>query len=657
MARLSSSQKVQKRLVENITLLWALYETPDQPKENELHGGYDQDRQLPLDRERQLVDSFAFISASTDDMLRVMAVSIEEDPDKIGMTIRLASNTGDLSLVMQGFNSIARTLEEASLRAKSRFDVRQDLFHQIIMLDEPRILSRLRSTHAARSRKTIGKPALLPLLSSTIEDALIHSYCETTSTNLTCLRSSSKQLSETFSDFEAARQSDIKNNASHDILLDLLTRISEFDVSSLQTFLASAHSLDPSLKTYLPLAMSKLGHYYFVTCDLVDAARSSQNMLFRRISVQATGTPRLDMAFMAGRSAGFDQTLQRVTRSSPNYRHTDYDPRSVSAVQTKFHSRMTGCTTPWKVHAEIQLLLFYEQEQHIRRPRIIDSSKSACYLCHSFIRHHGKFQVPRSHGRLYDRWMLPEWPVTNLRSVVDKLNAALEAKIIYILNHKRLPLSQPAESVLGFGEPWSSYSTLSKAYSRRSVHEATDYVSIAPSKDPQDARCDASSCSLPSTITSAERVKFGIELCPDSKHAEIPLPQPTTTLRHLSRGTSTCCELNDQHDVLIVQTDVGRIYASWDIQSVAITSDLCTPSHACWVQVTWLAKDDQTIQSNERLEFFNIQSLAPNHDHVVEDGAALSSKELTLQIKGHTILIKYTFEDPGGCIKNGATGG
>ncbi|KAL8917940.1 MAG: hypothetical protein Q9172_005631 [Xanthocarpia lactea] len=333
MARLSRSQKIQKRLVENITLLWALCETPDHSRENELHGSYDEGRQLPLDRERQLVDSFAFISASTDDMLRVMAVSIEEDPDKIGTTIRLASNTGDLSYVLQGFSSIARTLEQASLRAQSRFDVRQDLFRQVIILDEPRILSRLRSTHAERSRKTIGKPALLPLLRRTLDDALIHGRCETTSTSLTRLQSSSEQLSKRFSDFEAAGQSIIKNDASRDILLDILTRISEFDVSSLQTVLASAHFLDPSIKTYLPLAMSKLGRYYFVTCDLVDAARGSQNVLFRRISVQATERPGLDMAFMADRSAEFDQTLQRVTRSSPNYHHTDYDPSHDHVVE------------------------------------------------------------------------------------------------------------------------------------------------------------------------------------------------------------------------------------------------------------------------------------------------------------------------------------
>lgn len=120
MTKLSSGQKVQKRLVENITLLRTLCEIPGHPKENKIDGGYDKGRQLPRDRERQLVDSFAFISASTDDMSRVMAVCIEEDPDKQGMTLQLASNTGDLSHVVRGFNGIARSLEQATWRSRAR---------------------------------------------------------------------------------------------------------------------------------------------------------------------------------------------------------------------------------------------------------------------------------------------------------------------------------------------------------------------------------------------------------------------------------------------------------------------------------------------------------------------------------------------------------
>ena len=182
-------------------------------------------------------------------------------------------------------------------------------------------------------------------------------------------------------------------------------------------------------------------------------------------------------------------------------------------------------------------------------------------LCDLFIQHHGQFQVPRTHGRLYDRWILPERPINDLsangylRSVVDRLNAALEAKIIHILNHKRLPLPHPAESFWLFREPWSSNPTLSKACSRESTYETTDPVSIGPSGDPVAPRSDASSCSL-----------------------SIPT----------------------------------------------------TPNRPDWPE-TQLRPDEMQV--------------------------ALSSKELALQIKGHTLLVKYRFEDPGNSEKKGAASG
>jgi len=114
----SVSQMIRKRLIENITLLWTLTEVPEPPKVNKLGFGNDETRQLTPEREKQLADNLAFISASTDDMLRVMAVAVEEDLDKGGMTIRLASNTGDLSQIVEGFNNIAEILEMAVLRGK-----------------------------------------------------------------------------------------------------------------------------------------------------------------------------------------------------------------------------------------------------------------------------------------------------------------------------------------------------------------------------------------------------------------------------------------------------------------------------------------------------------------------------------------------------------
>ncbi|KAJ6093609.1 hypothetical protein N7486_008898 [Penicillium sp. IBT 16267x] len=74
--------------------------------------------QLAYEREKQLADDFTFISATEDDMYKVMADAVEEDPDRCGMTIQLASNSGDLEIVENSFMKIAKILEKGSFRSE-----------------------------------------------------------------------------------------------------------------------------------------------------------------------------------------------------------------------------------------------------------------------------------------------------------------------------------------------------------------------------------------------------------------------------------------------------------------------------------------------------------------------------------------------------------
>lgn len=91
-----------------------------------------------------------------------------------------------------------------------------------------------------------------------------------------------------------------------------------------------------------------------------------------------------------------------------------------------------------RLHAEIQLLLYYEMHATALAPRIISSSKSACYLCKLLFELHGKFMVPGSHGHLYDSW---KWPApvsfanngrtktTKIDILLPRFMAVIEKKI------------------------------------------------------------------------------------------------------------------------------------------------------------------------------------------------------------------------------------
>lgn len=211
----------------------------------------------------------------------------------------------------------------------------------------------------------------------------------------------------------------------------------EIDLSeALHTF-----SGDPNLKKHLPEAVGKLGRYYSAASELVCAARDKTYRLFQNIQVES-----------------FQITV----------------PASIQ----KAH---------YKVHAEIQLLFFYELHPDRPRPRTICSSKSACYLCNLFFQLHGGFSVPRTHGKLYEKWILPDWLSVpserrgDLASLATQLQAALENKIRLVLRSKKSLCYYPNESILLPRAHWPSSSALS---SKLTPNSSTLMPMLRPSNPP-----------------------------------------------------------------------------------------------------------------------------------------------------------------------------
>ena len=77
---------------------------------------------------------------------------------------------------------------------------------------------------------------------------------------------------------------------------------------------------------------------------------------------------------------------------------------------TTFNESTTATWEESSIHAEVQLLVYCERYLHGLKPRVICSSKKACFLCNALINTHGKVYTPYSHGRVYPRWRLPKIP-------------------------------------------------------------------------------------------------------------------------------------------------------------------------------------------------------------------------------------------------------
>jgi hypothetical protein len=106
----------RKRLLQNIALLWTLRCIPEEPKENILSFDNESAYRLTAQRESEIVSNLAFLSATVDDYTKIMAICIEEGDNGEAITIRIASNTGDLSRVQSGFMRLGGILEQAARR-------------------------------------------------------------------------------------------------------------------------------------------------------------------------------------------------------------------------------------------------------------------------------------------------------------------------------------------------------------------------------------------------------------------------------------------------------------------------------------------------------------------------------------------------------------
>lgn len=354
----------------------------------------------------------------------------------------------------------------------------------MVSLDLRRILSRLRSKHAKRTQRTAGKPGLITQLNEVLDDKSVKTRPGIIEKRLKCVRDRARALQALFTRLERISDPSGGTAEVQEILEEIVMEAHEITTAADLSLALQYFSGNPNLKMHLPEAIGKLGRYYSICSELVCAARDTTCRAFRNIQVEP-----------------FQIEV----------------PASIE-------------DTHYKVHAEIQLLFFYELHPERPRPRIICSSKSACYLCNLFFQLHGGFHVPRTHGRRYDKWILPYWldvPMKRqqeLGIVSTKLKATLDTKIRTASKSKKRPCSHPNESVLLPSACYPSSSALSKNLLSLSP---TSRSTIRPRSPPVQEVIAPSTAELRSNgaedISTLETVSL-IDIGRD----ELPCRQPVT---------------------------------------------------------------------------------------------------------------------------------
>ncbi|KAI9885285.1 MAG: hypothetical protein M1823_002912 [Watsoniomyces obsoletus] len=440
-------------LRENICLLRMLVREPHVPRENSLpRPRKEETRQLTIEREFELVDTLAFVTASSGQPDKVLAVCVEERSDEV--TFRVAVNTGSITTFRENLSRVARVMQEAARRVVTVKAAEEALTSEIIETNRLRILSRLRSSHALRSQKTWGKKPVIQHLEKVLQELLRQ---EPENDHLSDLAAGGAHLTHLFERLETESKGKVRSGRKDALLLEISRTAHQIaahdDLASLSGRIQNLGAFGPETGPSLQRALSKLGRYSSAAGFLIRVAR--RLLIFKNIRVEGRSssvwlTP---LRSVADPDTSLAPVLGRILspgtarkRTKLNNRLAAFLKQPIGRIESTFSSRLQQTCT---IHAEIQLLLHYEVHPVEILPRTISSSKSACFLCNLLVNLHGTFCVQRTHGVLYDQWTLPDWTDNEkLAKTIVQINDALEQHIRSKLQQQRIqPFTHPNESI------------------------------------------------------------------------------------------------------------------------------------------------------------------------------------------------------------------
>lgn len=206
--------------------------------------------------------------------------------------------------------------------------------------------------------------------------------------------------------------------------------------------------------------MNSLAQYYDAAQYLL--RRAQRDPVFRCLSVGEVPYALFGESSISAEPCSVVSGLITRSTNRQQKRHSDAVPTKLEATlrisRAKIVSRIhTHAVKSKRVHAEVQLLLYYEVNNHLLLPpRVIYSNKHTCLLCNLFIKAHGRFHIRSCHGRLYPRWRVPllqglklsESSTVRIQQAIDELNRQLEMRTKQCLEQARLRISDPQESIV-----------------------------------------------------------------------------------------------------------------------------------------------------------------------------------------------------------------
>ncbi|KAJ3577741.1 hypothetical protein NPX13_g2826 [Xylaria arbuscula] len=420
---------------ENIAVLNILHKVPSQPSSNAAtaiqskEAGY----LIPFEDERRLTSTLAFLAYREDDPDHIPAVCVygTGKKKKKGLKILLAVNRKGSSdkwkryadYVIEGFDRIAAILKGADDRPQSTED---EVFVNIVELCKTRILCRLRLEKKKKGFPNKQRTNIIDGLKPVVE------YLHNNPSENTRLFLSRAQGVLKLSGSYMAHQT----NEELEDLIEGINSLRQTEKFEDILRVALSHDPNPITRSYLSNMIRKVARYR-------EAARILRRLACRLPPVRRMLVEIVELPSDALERPSIDSKYRGSIKSTisriPNLKSSLKDVKkmchllelSAEEADARFDDRFKNISKESKVHAEIQLLYHCETvlQGSTLQPRVICSSKSACWLCNAFLLFHGKIHTPRSHGRLYTGWRLPNPKSGWCNDIATRFNRHLESKM------------------------------------------------------------------------------------------------------------------------------------------------------------------------------------------------------------------------------------
>ena len=531
-----------------------------------------------------------------------------------------------------------------------------EVLREIVRLDFWRILSRLRSRHAKRSRKTAGKPPLVAQLSAAVNNTLLRKHHKLSENKVSALRERVHVINNLFSALEALLSVEDELCEAQELLMCIVEHLNEVAKGKMLTSMLDAIE-EPNIevRNHLLSSVGKLGRYYSASQDLIHAVRREQYSIFNRICVESFQLPSMPKSHVVEHASTLQSSINDLVKRETSCRSRGaafsaqkYLGKFYSSKEREFQKRTSSSSVPWKVHAEIQLLFFHELHKVDLPPRAICASKSPCYLCHLFFGVHGKYYVPETHGRLYPGWILPTWLCDiskdrqrEIGQMIDDIHAKIFKQIRYILPQQRNTCKPPKQSVLCIQATWSA-STL-----RSQSHTEASEKSIGPSQASQDMgvckgnfdRLEVSAKHQGSTSSSSSRREL---LQPSSDAIHLAHQQTTAqpgslmTASYILRPGDT---MDIFHDTERMSIHIKTEYLSLTISRGPISGN--ASSESCWLRCRLIDMSD-IDRSASQIQSVDLLGMKSDSQIELEDGSLHSANKLLLVAYDQALSVKYS---------------